>query len=85
MSRSIENQCWKRKDFLESEDEFKFLVHTESGVKWLAHTDQEISDLVHNVTKAKGFFDDVTFNTFSTISAQCLGNDKWKFLDNIPG
>ena len=83
--RSFENQCWRRKDFLKSEEEFKFLLHSESGAKWLAKTDKEISDLVENVTKSKGFFEDKTFDTPSSIGVQCLGNDKWKFLNNVPG
>ena len=80
--RSILNQCWRIKNFLETEEEFKFLLHEEDGWKWLGHTDKEISDFVENVTKARGFYEDETFLTPATISIECLGNEKWRFLDN---
>ena len=73
-------------NFLETEDEFKFLLHEEDGWRWLAHTDTEISDLVENVTKSRGFYQDETFVTPARISIECLGNEKWRFLDDyIPG
>ena len=83
--RSVENQCWRRRDLLKSEEKFKFLLHSEAGAKWLAGTDRAMSDLVENVTKSRGFFQDQTFHTPATIAVQCLGNDRWKFVDNVPG
>ena len=69
-------------NFLRTEEEFAFLLHEEDGWKWLAHTDKEISDFVENVTKSRGFYEDETFLTQATISIECLGNEKWRFLDN---
>ena len=84
--RSVLNQCWRVKNFLTTEEDFKFLLYEEDGFRWLAHTDKEILDLVENVTKSKGFYEDETFLTPATISIECLGNNKWKFLDDyIPG
>ena len=80
--RSLENQCWRVKNFLKTEEEFKFLLHEEDGLKWLAGSDREISDLVENVTKSNGFYEDETFVTPARISVECLGNDKWRFLDD---
>ena len=55
-------------------------------MRWLAHSDKEISDLVENVTKSSGFYEDETFVSPARISIECLGNDKWKFLDDyVPG
>ena len=76
--RNPENQCWKKSSTLPSFEDFQFLVVN----KLFSESEDELAENIEKIVRAKGFQDDETFPTYSNISIECLGSEKWGVVNS---
>ena len=76
------NQCWRSDWKATDEESFKFLVYP-TGNRLLAENEKELADVVEDTVKSTGFLADEDFSTPLFISAKCIGNDQWQFVDDF--
>ena len=74
------NQCWRTNFKSNPPATFKFLIYNED-IKLVASDDEELAKLIEKMMKANEFLFNIEFSTPSFITARCLEEDTWEFLN----
>ena len=76
--RNSKNQCWRKENFLQSYEDFKFL----NEKKLYSDTEEELAKNIELMVKSEGFLADKQFQIFPNLSLECSGNNQWVVTDN---
>ena len=71
------NQCFKKSSFLETHEDFQFILEE----SLLSNSKEEIAKNVEKLVKSKGFQAEEEMNVYSNITLTCQGNDEWVFAE----
>ena len=71
--RTINNHCFRKSSFLESYEDFQFIVEE----SLLSESEEEIVKNIENLVKSEGFMVEKDMDVHANITIICQGNDEW--------
>ena len=73
--RDISNQCFKKSSFLETHEDFLFILEE----SLLSKSAEDIPKNIEKLVKSEGFLPEKEMDVHSDITVICRGNDEWVF------
>ena len=76
--RTIINQCFRKSSFLETHEDFQFIVEG----SLLSESEEDIVKNIENLVKSEGFMVEKDMDVYANITIKCQGNDEWVFTSD---
>ena len=75
--RDIRNQCFKKSSFLETHEDFQFILEE----SLLSKSAEDIPNNIEKLVKSEGFLPEKEMDIHTNITVICQGNDEWVFAN----
>ena len=75
---TFSNQCFRKSSFLETHEDFQFIVEE----SLLSESEEEIAKNIENLVKSEGFMVEKDMDVHANITIICQGNDEWVFASD---
>ena len=75
--RDISNQCFKKSSFLETHEDFQFILEE----LLLSKSAEDIPKNIEKLVKSEGFLPEKEMDFHANITVICQGNDEWAFAN----
>ena len=73
--RTFSKQCFRKSSFLETHEDFQFIVEE----SLLSESEEGIAKNIENLVKSEGFMVEKDMTVHANITIICKGNDEWVF------
>ena len=73
----MENHCFRKSNYLESHEDFQFILEE----ALLSESMKDIPKNVEKLVKAEGFLESKEMDVHANITIQCQGNGEWIYAE----